>query len=181
MEEIRTYIQQIKFNGLSYTKGSVVDLLSAFNIVAQEFPFMEYPKTKELPERDWAGEHGKDVYVPDGTLPMDAYEIEVTFLYKGTVEDMRDDISNFIKYITGAAKGKSTDTVQSGRLSIYHERTGVGRKDVVVKEINNEFFYLTEYDDDGVATLKVKFKVYDPVTDVSPVRNEQTVSNLNFS
>ena len=58
-----TYIQQLDFNGTTYTKGGVVDLLETYKIICQEFPFNKNPKPKELPTRDWAGEDGVDVYV----------------------------------------------------------------------------------------------------------------------
>ena len=177
-----TYIQQIQFNGLSYAMGSVVDLLSSFNIIAQEFPFKKNPKAKDLPTRDWAGEDGVDVYVPSGALPVKHYDIEVTFLYVGTEQTMRTDLGNFIDFLYGRRKGANADTVQSARLAVFNEYTGIGRKDVVVSEVDNEVFYLTNADTDAVASLKVKFTVYDPVTDVTAVRNQsQVVTTLSFS
>ena len=32
----KTYIQQIKFDGITYTKGSVVDILSTYKVMCQE-------------------------------------------------------------------------------------------------------------------------------------------------
>lgn len=180
----KTYIQQIKFDGLTYTKGSVVDLLEAYKIICQEFPFKKNPKPKELPTRDWAGEDGLDVYIPD-TLPMKSYEIDVTFLYVGTEQTIRTDISNFIDFLYGRIKGNNNDTVQSGRLSIYNEHTGMGRKDIVVADVDNEIFYLSDEDPDAVAKFKIKFSVYDPTTVVTPVTSTvggvAVVTNLNFS
>ena len=98
MVAYKTYVQQISFDGLTYTQGSVVDLLSTFNVVCQEFPFKKNPKPKDLPTRDWAGEDGLDVYIPD-TLPVKHYDVEVTFLYKGTDVAMRTDINNFIDFL----------------------------------------------------------------------------------
>ena len=51
MVTYNTYVQQISFDGTTYTKGSVVDLLSKFKIVSQEFPFRKNPKPKDLPTR----------------------------------------------------------------------------------------------------------------------------------
>lgn len=174
----KTYIQQIRFNGTTYTKGSIVDLLSRYNIVCQEFPFKKNPKPKDLPSRDWAGEDGLDVYVPAGALPMKAYDIEVTFLYVGTEQTIRTDITDFLDFLCGRIKGDSRDSVQSGRLAIYDEHVGFGRKDVVVSEIDNELFYCSEYDKDTVAKFKVKFSVNDPVTDVTIQKTSGNVTNL---
>jgi hypothetical protein len=180
----KTYIQQLSYNGTDYTKGSVVDLLAAYKIICQDFPFKKNPKPKDLPTRDWAGEDGLDVYVPD-KIPMKSYDIDVTFLYVGTEQSIRTDISNFLDFICGRIKADNSDTVKSGRLAIYNEYVGMGRKDVVVSEIDNEIYYVTDCDPDAVAKIKVKFTVYDPTTEVTAtettVGNVTSVSNLSFS
>ncbi len=177
----KTYIQQIGFDGLNYSKGSVVDLLDKFNIACVEFPYKRNPKSKDLPTRDWAGEDGLDVYIPAGGLPAKNYDIDVTFIYKGTEADMRDDLAAFIDFITGRAKGANADTVQSGRLAVYDEHVQMGRKDVVVSEIDNEVYYRSDFDNDKVATFKVKFNVFDPTTEVSLARTGGVVTDLAFS
>lgn len=180
----KTYIQQLSYDGSDYTKGSVVDLLTAYKIICQDFPFKKNPKPKDLPTRDWAGEDGLDVYVPD-KIPMKSYDIDVTFLYVGTEQSIRTDISNFLDFICGRIKADNSDTVKSGRLAIYNEYVGMGRKDVVVNEIDNEIYYVTDCDPDAVAKIKVKFTVYDPTTEVTAtettVGNVTSVSNLSFS
>jgi hypothetical protein len=180
----KTYIQQLSYDGTDYTKGSVVDLLTAYKIICQDFPFKKNPKPKDLPTRDWAGEDGLDVYVPD-KIPMKSYDIDVTFLYVGTEQSIRTDISNFLDFICGRIKADNSDTVKSGRLAIYNEYVGMGRKDVVVNEIDNEIYYVTDCDPDAVAKIKVKFTVYDPTTEVTAtettVGNVTSVSNLSFS
>ena len=178
MTPYRTYIQQLSYDGTCYTKGSVVDILDSFNIVAQEFPFKKFPKAKDLPTRDWAGDDGLDVYVPQ-FLPIKEYEIEVTFLYKGTDETIRGDLSDFINFLYGRNAGSV-----GSRLAIYNEYTGIGRKDVVVSEIGDEVFDVSDYDPDAVGGFKVKFNVFDPVTDVEPeyttVGSNTSISSLNF-
>ena len=175
-----TYMQQLSFDGMEYTKGAVVDLLQTFKIVAQEFPFKRNPKAKDLPTRDWAGEDGLDAYIPT-ELPAKAYDIEVTFLYKGTEQTIRTDLTNFINYLYG----RNTGAVGS-RLAIYNNHTGIGRKDVAVSEIDDDTFYLTPDDPDAVAKFKVKFMVYDPTTEVTPTTTTNqttgvtTVTDLTF-
>ena len=179
MAGYKTYIQQLHFNGITYTQGSVVELLNKFKVVAMDFPFKKNPKPKDLPTRDWAGSDGLDVYVPD-QIPMNSYDIDVTFLYVGTDGTIRTDLINFIDFLYGRSKADSNDTVQSGRLAVYNEYTGIGRKDVVVSEIDNEVFDADASDPDAVAKFKVKFTVYDPTTDVSVIESQGTVTGLNF-
>ena len=180
----KTYVQQLKYDGLTYTKGSVVDLLEKFKVVCQEIPFSKNPKPKDLPSRNWAGEDGLDVYIPD-IIPINSYEVDVTFLYVGSEQTIRPDLNNFIDFLYGKIKGDNSDTVQSGRLSIYNEETGIGRKDVVVAEIENELYYVTDSDPDAVAKFKIKFSVNDPTTELIPVTETVEgvikVTDLSFS
>ncbi len=182
MVKYNTYIQQLNFDGTTYTKGSVVDLLDKFNIVAMDFPFKKNPKPKDLPTRDWAGSDGVDVYVPD-QIPIKNYEIDVVFLYVGTEGTIRTDIGNFIDFIYGRSKGAAGDTVQSGRLAIYNEYTEMGRKDIVVTDVDNELFEISN-DPDAVAKFKVKFSVNDPTTPVTTTTGTYSgvvrVTGLNF-
>lgn len=113
---------------------------------------------------------------------MKHYDIEVFFLYVGTKSNIRTDILNFIDFIYGRAKADVNDTVKSGRLAVYNEYVGMGRKDIVVAELSNELFHCSESDPDAVAKIKVKFTVYDPTTIVTPVESPSgKVIELNFS
>lgn len=178
MTVYNTYIQQLNFDGIQYTKGDLVDLLKTYKIVCQEFPFKKNPKPKDLPTRDWAGEDGLDVYIPK-KMPVKNYDIEVVFLYVGTEATIRTDLNNFIDFLYGR-----NENAVGARLAVYNEHTGMGRKDVVVSEIDNEIFYLTESDPDAVAKFKVKFTVYDPTTEVVPQTGTYdgatSVTALNF-
>jgi len=177
MANIKTYIQQTRKDSNSYVKGSVVDLLEVYKIVCQDFPFKVMPKAKELPKRDWADEDGVDVYVPQART-MQPYEMDVDFLYAGTDASIRTDLKNFIEFLYG----RNANAVGS-LLAIYNEHAGLGRKDVIVSEISDDVFYTDTGDVDAVATLKVKFLVCDPVTDVTLTRttnNGNTTLALNF-
>ena len=177
----KTYIQQIKFDGITYTKGSVVDILSTYKVMCQEYPFKRNTKPKALPSRDWAGEDGLDIYIPDGDLPMSAYDIEVTFLYVGTEATISNDLKNFLDFLCGRKKAQNANNVKSGRLAIFNEYVNMGRKDVVVSEIDNEIYYCSDNDKDAVAKFKVKFTVNDPTTEVTKGVTGGVVTTLNFS
>ena len=98
-------------------------------------------------------------------------------------DDEPEDSGNFAIYTmrTGRVVEWYPEKV---RVNVYNEHTGIGRKDVVVAEVDNEIYYLTESDPDAVAKFKVKFTVYDPVTDVTPstrtVSGVTTVNDLTF-
>ena len=162
MEIKKTYIQQLSFDGKSYKKGIVVDLLSAFNIVCSDFPFKLLSEAKDLPTRDWAGEDGRDVYIPKN-IPMKNYDIEVEFLYKGTEDKIHKDVADFINFVYG----RDNNSV-GGRLAIYDEYTKIGRKDIRVLSVDNNIYSCDDSDPDAIASFKVKFAVEDPTTNVVP-------------
>lgn len=191
MEKVKTYIQQLDFNGISYSKGKMSDLLTDFGIIIQNFPFKVLPEAKELPKRDWAGEHGVDVYVPK-VMPVKDYKLEIECLYVGKDDYkaglgderlIRKDITDFIEFIYGHSKAPGQDAnnnVQSGRLAIYNEHTKNGRKDVTVSKVDPDLFLCDSTDDECIARFKVTFNINDPVTKVQPVETSG-VTNLSWT
>ncbi len=155
-------IQQQTYNGTTYTNvGNVVDTLASFNCACKEFPFKFLPETKELPKRDWYDEHGEDVYMPTDGLKFKAYDLEVKFLYVGTEQSMTTDLKNFINFICGRnANG-------APMLAIYDEYTKMGRRGIYVLTVDNELYFYNDSSIDAIAEFKVKFRVTDPVTDVT--------------
>ena len=174
MSVFRTYIQQLNFDGLKYTKGDVVDILSTFRIACQELPFVLFPESKELATRDWVGEDGLDVYIPHKT-PLKHFDFEAVFLYKGKEKNIRVDIANFIAFLYGR-----NNNATGCRLAIYDEQTKIGYKDVVVSSVENQLYYLTRHDPDAVAKFKVKFTVYDPTTLVTAEYADGEINDLKF-
>lgn len=175
----RTYIQQLHFDGKSYTKGPVVDLLDKFKIACMSFPFKKFPEAKELPTRDWSGEDGRDVYIPN-EIPMKSYDLEVEFLYKGTEDAIAKDLSDFIEFLYGR-----NFNATGGRLAIYDEHVKMGRIDVYVQSVDNNVYACNDTDTDAIASFKVKFMVENPTTEVTPkytysAGGVKTVSDLNF-
>lgn len=174
----KTYIQQLAYNGQEYTKGTVVELLESFGIICMDIPFKMFPERKDLPTRDWPEEDGLDVYVPS-VIPMKSYDLDVKFLCKGSKSNIRGNITSFIKFLYGRNSG-----AVGGRLAIYNEYTGKGRKDLVVSKVEDDLLYITDEDPDCVAQLSVTFTVYDPVTDVTLTTATEngvtTVTGLSF-
>ena len=155
-------IQQQTFDGSAYTNvGDAVDTYAKWKVVCQECPFKHLPETKELPKRDWNDENGDDVYIPSDGLKFKAYDMEVKFLYVGKESDMPSDITGFIVFICGKnANG-------SPLLAIYDEYTKNGRQNVIVESVDNELYFYNDISADAIAEFKVKFRVNDPVTDIT--------------
>lgn len=155
-------IQQQTYNGTTYTDvGNVVDTLASYNVACQEFPFKILPETKELPKRDWFDEHGEDIYVPTDGLKFKAYDLEVKFLYVGTEQSMPTDLKNFIKFLYGRNDNGAP------LLAVYDEYTTIGRRGIYVLSVDNDLYFYNDASIEAIASFKVKFRVTDPVTDVT--------------
>lgn len=181
----KIYIQQLAYDGISYTSGKPIDTLDKFNIVCEECPFILFPESKEPSSRNWVDEDGLDEYIPQ-YLPLKEYDINIKFLYNRvrngqTVTDntIRSDIKSFISFLYGrSGSGITGDTVQSARLAIWSEDTGIGRKDIRVKKVHNSLFYHTRYDDEVICEFEITFQVNDPATDVNPQYTDGIVTQL---
>lgn len=155
-------IQQQSYNGTSYTNvGSVVDTYATYGIVCQEFPFKYMPEPKEPAKRDWYDENGEDVYIPTDGLKLQAYDVEAKFLYAGKVNEMHTKIKGFITFLYGRNSGGSS------MMAIYDEYTKIGKRGVYVAEASEDIYFYNEKAPKGIATFKVKFRVTDPVTDIT--------------
>ena len=162
MKYKKLLIQQQAYNGNGYTNvGSVIDTQARFNVVCQEFPFKYLPETKDLAKRDWYDEHGEDVYVPTDGLKFKAYDMEVKFLYVGSQDNMQDDLNGFILFISG----KNQDGAPM--LAVYDEYTKTGRRGVYVTDISSDLIAYDDVNTEVVGIFKVKFRVTDPVTNVT--------------
>lgn len=155
-------IQQQTYDGSNYTNvGSVVDTYAAYKVVCQEFPFKTLPETKELAKRDWYDENGEDVFVPADGLKFKAYDVEAKFLYKGKESEMAEDLRSFVSFVCGRNNNGSP------LLAIYDEYTKTGRRGVYVQEVSNDLFFYSDVNIDAIAEFKIKFRVTDPITDIS--------------
>lgn len=186
-EPYKLYIQQIAYDGASYSYGTAIDPLAKYHIACAECPFVLFPESKELPSRDWADEDGLDEYIPQQLMLKD-YDMTVKFLYmrtrggQVTDETIRADIKNFLSFLYGrTGSGETGDAVRSARLAIWSEDTGIGRKDVRVKKVGSNTYYHTRYDDDVVLEFEVTFQVNDPITDVALSYNSGKFIGLRWN
>jgi hypothetical protein len=171
----KLYIQQTNFDGIDYTKGTPIDTLAKYSVVCREFPFKLFPEAKDVVSKSYKDSHGADAYIPAVNKIKD-YDIEVQFLYVGVHNNMRTDIGNFIKFLNGMNGGNDQNAV-GARLAIYDQYTQTGRKDIrYVTSDFGTYWDSPDCDTEAIADFKVKFHVYDPVTDVTTTTvNNQTV------
>lgn len=181
MEVPRLYIQQLIYDGTTYVQGSVIDVLSQWNVGVTEFPFVIFPESKDVASRDWKGTDGVESYIPTGPLPVKDYDLEVKFLYSGTKESIKNDLSGFINFLYGRGSVGQVANVGCGRLAIYDEHVAIGRKDVRVVSISPDLYWNEDCDDETIATFTIKFHVDDPITDVSLVKTGNVVTGFTWS
>ena len=140
--------------------GSTIDTQTKWGIVCKDFPFQLYGDTKELPSRSWYDENGDDEYVPK-KLYIGAYEIDVEFAYKGNMYSANAAIRSFLDYLTG-----NDGLNQGALLSVYDTYTKIGRQHIRYVSVENTMTVRNESEGD-VFTFTVKFKVNDPITNIT--------------
>lgn len=156
--------------------GSVVNTFSEFGIVCCKVPFKAGGKTKEPAKREWSDEHGDDAFLPS-KLMFQAYEAEFEMAYSGkelatnpfNLSLAASHITAFKKWLTG------NDTVSGSgsELKIYSPHATIGRQKCYLMEISDEDPCVVTAHENGnvynenVVTFKVKFRVTDPMTDIT--------------
>lgn len=138
--------------------ASVVDTLDNWGIVCKDFPFKLYGEAKELSSNDWKDEDGDDEYIPS-ELKIASYELEVEFVYKGSINTANVNIKGFLDYLTG--RGGT-----GAELMVYDTYTKIGRQSVRYVSVDEDIFWRQEEGGD-VVVFAVTFKVNDPVTDIA--------------
>lgn len=154
---------------------AVVDSFATWGIVCAHVPFSAGGKTKSLPKRSWSDEHGEDVYTP-AQLMMDAYDAEFEMAYKG--QELASNpfnlnlaflqINSFVRWLTG-----NDQSSPGTSLKIYSPYSTIGRQGCYLLEVGSEEPHVQVKDEGGnlynenVVTFKVKFRVTDPLTNIT--------------
>ncbi len=160
------------------TETPYINTESEFGMVVSEIPFRFTGDVKEPYGNDWKDEHGMDVYLPDEGLKMKAYDMDVTFIYKGPRTEgnqqktFAEDLRAFLNYLTGndATTSGGTTTYYGSRLTIYDTYNGVGRQDIYVKSVSPDVFVrqpVSNGTTQEIGRFTIKFTVCDPMTDVA--------------
>lgn len=163
---------------LLFSKGgaSVVDSYAQWGIVCVKVPFKAGCRTKKLPNREWFDEHGDDTYIPK-KLMMEAYDAEFEMAYKG--EELASNpfdldlafqkIDAFKKWLSG----NDTSEGSGAEFRIYSPYSTIGRQGCYLLEISDEAPHVqtkgvgSRLYHENVVTFKVKFRVTDPVTNIT--------------
>ncbi len=126
-----------------------------WGIYVKHFPFNAlFPELKDLPSHTWADEHGDDEYVSESPY-FKSQEIEVDFVFIGNSGNAKSYISSFITFLANGGTNK-----------IYDTYTGIGKQKVRYVSFNNEM-YRTRTNDKDIVEFSVKFKLNDPVTNIT--------------
>lgn len=96
----RLYIQKEDADGMK-TLGAKKDTISEWGMYCAELDWMVGGSAKELPENDWADEDGKDVWMPEGGIPLKSYDTSLTFYCKGDAERAKRRINAMLDFLTG--------------------------------------------------------------------------------
>ena len=165
-------------NTLLFQKGSgsVVNSFTQWGIVCCKVPFKAGGKTKEPAKRDWHDEHGEDAYLPS-KLMFEPYDAEFEMAYMGkelatnpfNLSLAMTKIEAFKKWLSG----NNTTDGSGSELKIYSPYAAIGRQKCYLSEISNEDARVVTRQEGGsiynenVVTFKVKFRVCDPMTDIT--------------
>lgn len=163
---------------LLFQKGtdSVVNSYTQWGIVCAQVPFKVAGKTKDVAKREWPDEHGEDSFIPD-KLMFEAYDVEFELAYQGQeLSSNPFDLSLAVAAISSFKKwlsGNDTSEGSGAELSIYSPYSTIGRQGIYLLEFSDEDPHLQLKQEGGnvynenVLTFKVKFRVTDPMTDIT--------------
>jgi hypothetical protein len=164
-----------------YIKKSdtTVNTFAQWGIVCCKPPFHAGGETKDLPKREWFDEHGEDTYLPS-RLFFKSYDEEFELAYKGSelatnpfdLDLAFTQINNFKLWLSGNDLVED-DEGSGSSLKIYSPYTTIGRQGMYLLSFSEEDpVVMTKYEDgndyhENVVTFKVKFRVTDPMTNIT--------------
>ena len=169
---------------LMFQKGNtIVNSLTQWGIVCCKVPFKAGGKTKELAKKEWYDQHGEDTYIPN-MLMFEAYDAEFELAYQGqelannpfNLNKAFTQIDNFKKWLSG------NDNVSGSgaTLKIYSPFSTIGRQGCYLLEISDEEPHVQLKQEMGnlynenVVTFKVKFRVTDPMTNITIISSSSS-------
>lgn len=137
--------------------GSVIkSSLADFGFAVCDIPWPD-EEVHEVAVREWPGQHGEDAYIPPVGLKLQAYNVEVQFCYKGDVDTAYAGYKALRDWLTGI-DGSGAE------LRVYDPYWRKGRTGVYVKKFSGFDPHRSNIDE--VLTIKVTFRVTDPITEI---------------
>lgn len=128
-----------------------------------DIPFKIMCDAKSLTERDWAGEDGKDVYVPN-TLPVSQYGMKIKLCCKGDKFTSNKKIKSLFSYLRG-------EDGYGVYMKMYCDYTDIGRQHVRFTKASADVTLVRSDEDGDIAVFEIEVTVDDPVTEITPVRD----------
>lgn len=138
----------------------VKNIIDDFDMQCADIPFRLIPEVKPLTERNWAGEDGKDVYVPK-KLSVSAYTMKIKLCCKGEKYSANDKIQKLLEYLTGS-DGSGV------YMKLYCDYTKIGRQDVRFTKMPDEAVLVRDDMNGDILVFTVEVSVDDPVTSIAP-------------
>lgn len=163
---------------LLFKKGNAATVNSfiQWGIVCCKIPFKAGGKTKDLAKRDWYDEHGDDSYIPS-KLMFEGYDAEFELAYQG--QELATNPFNLSKAFTQIdafkkwLSGNDNPNGSGAELKIYSPFSTIGRQGCYLLEILDEDPHVMTKQENGnvynenVVTFKVRFRVTDPMTNIT--------------
>lgn len=129
-----------------------------WNIRIMDAPFKVKGELKDVPSNDWHDENGLETFLPD-TPAIKAYDMTVTFVFKGAKGTAAKKIKSFLDYLSNG-----------GSFKLYVERHKIGRQHVRYDSYDPSAEYIDDDDEnvngEDIIKFKVKLKVDDPETEI---------------
>lgn len=112
---------------------------------------------QDVAVRKWPGEHGEDAYIPPSGLKLQAYDVEMQFCYKGDVNTAHAKYKALRDWLMGI-DGSGAE------LSVYDPYWRKGYTKMYVKKFSDCDSHRSNIDE--VLSMKVTFRVTDPITEI---------------
>ena len=100
----KVYLQKLIYNGTAFTKDAVKETTKDFSVYIEDVPFILLSDMKEDPKRDWYDQDGIDVFYDNKKPPIKDYDMDIVCEAKSdSIDDLRDKVDAFLKYMSGDA------------------------------------------------------------------------------
>lgn len=149
-----TFLIQKEREGI--TKNLTVSSLAAYGFAVSSATWPD-EETQELFTREWPGEDGEDVYIPQGGLKLKAFDLSVTFIYKGEMNTARKAYEQFRDFLIGRTDGNA-------KMSIFDPYWKRGYTGVHLKKCSN--MRSGRSDIDEVYVFDATFRITNPMSTV---------------
>ena len=94
-------IDPFKKSYIQIGSNPAIDIYDRYKIRIKSIPLQISSEVKDVQKRDWFDQHGDDEYISPNVF-YKAYEVDVKFVYNGSLDTARDAIYPFIQSMQGS-------------------------------------------------------------------------------